>query len=79
MKVEYDPANDLMNIEFLPGEPIAESMEVDGIIIDYTEDGSIVAIEILDAAKRTRIDPSNKVVDLSIVRESAAGSVNLAT
>ena len=70
MKVEYDPTNDLMNIEFLPDQPIAESMEVDGIIIDYAEDGSIVAIEILDAAKRTRMDPSKKL-DLSVIQESA--------
>ncbi len=72
MKVEYDSTNDLMNIEFLPGEPIAESMEVDGIIIDYAEDGSIVAIEILDAAKRTRIDSSSEL-DFSVTKESAAG------
>ncbi len=35
MKIEYDPAHDVLNIEFLTEESIAESVELDGIIIDY--------------------------------------------
>ena len=35
MRLEYDPEHDLLNIEFLEGDEIAESMERDGIIFDY--------------------------------------------
>ena len=47
-----------------------ESAEFDGIIIDYSKDRKIVAIEILDAGKRTIKDPFNHL-DLTIVRERA--------
>jgi uncharacterized protein YuzE len=70
LKIEYDPENDLMNIEFLPGEPIVDSLEIEGVIIDYSEDRRIVAIEILDAGKRTQKNPLSQL-DLSIVRQAA--------
>jgi len=47
MKIEYDSKHDLMNIEFLQDEPIVDSLEVNGVIIDYAKDGKIVSIEIL--------------------------------
>jgi uncharacterized protein YuzE len=71
MKIEYDPKHDLLNIEFIAEEIIAESVELDGVIIDYSKDGRIVAIEILDAGKRTTKNPLN-LIDLSIVKEKAA-------
>lgn len=71
MKIEYDPKHDLLNIEFLTEEPIKESNEIDGIIIDYATDGRIVAIEILDAGKRTTKDPLD-LLDLKIVKERIA-------
>ncbi len=52
MRIEYDPAHDLLNIEFIPNESISESVELDGIVIDYSKDGKIVGIEILDAGKQ---------------------------
>ena len=70
MRIEYDPKHVLMNIEFIPEEAIAESAELDGIIIDYSESGKVVAIEILDVGKRTTKDPLN-FLDLSIVKEKA--------
>lgn len=70
MKIEYDPKHDLLNIEFLSGENIAESIELDGIIVDYTKDRRIVSIEVLDAGKRTVKDPLN-ILDLTIVKEAA--------
>lgn len=70
MKIEYDPKHDFLNIEFLAGEIIAESVELDGIVIDYSKDGKIVAIEILDAGKRTTKNPLD-LIDLSIVKEKA--------
>jgi uncharacterized protein YuzE len=70
MEIEYDPAHDLLNIEFIVDEAIAESVELDGIIIDYSKDRKIVAIEILDAGKRTTKNPLD-MIDLSIVKEKA--------
>jgi uncharacterized protein YuzE len=69
MKIEYDPVHDLLNLEFLPGVEIDESVEIDGIILDYAKDRRVVAIEILDASKRTTQDPLNRI-DVSIVREA---------
>jgi uncharacterized protein YuzE len=71
MKIEYDPAHDLLNIEFLVDEAIAESVELDGVIIDYSKDGKIVAIEIIDAGRRTTKNPLD-LIDLSIVKEKVA-------
>ena len=70
MKIEYDPKHDLLNIEFVSDKDIAESIELDGIIIDYAENREIVAIEILDAGKRTTKDPLD-LIDFSIVKEKA--------
>jgi len=71
MKIEYDPTHDLLNIEFIAQEPIVESVEFEGVIIDYSKDERIVAIEILDAGKRTTKDPLD-LLDLTIVREKVA-------
>jgi uncharacterized protein YuzE len=45
MKIEYDAAHDLLNIEFLANVPIDDSVEMDGVVIDYAKDKRIVAIE----------------------------------
>ena len=50
MKIEYDTAHDLLNLEFLADVPVQDSLEVDGVVIDYAKDKRIVAIELLDAA-----------------------------
>ena len=71
MKIEYDPIHDVLNIEFIPDHPITESVELDGIIIDYAEDRRIDGIEILDAGKRTTKDPLD-LINLSIVKEKVA-------
>ena len=68
MKIEYDPTHDLMNTEFLSEEPIAESVEHDGIVIDYSKDGRMVALEILDAGSRATKSPLD-FLDLKIVKE----------
>lgn len=68
MRIEYDPSHDIMNIEFLSEEKIEESVEFDGVIIDYSKDRKIVSIEILDAGKRTTKNPLD-LIDLSIIKE----------
>ncbi|MBI4524499.1 MAG: DUF2283 domain-containing protein [Deltaproteobacteria bacterium] len=74
MKIEYDAEHDLLNIEFLAKVPIDDSVEMDGIVIDYAKDKRIVAIEVLDASKRTTREPLD-LIDLAIVKSSASGAV----
>jgi uncharacterized protein YuzE len=57
MKIEYDTEHDLLNIEFLDNVPIDDSVEVDDIVIDDKKNKRIVAIEVLDASKRTTRKP----------------------
>ena len=71
MKIEYDPAHDLLNIKFISNEEIVESVELEGLVIDYSKDRKIVSIEVLDAGKRTTKNPLD-VFDLSIVNEKTA-------
>jgi uncharacterized protein YuzE len=52
MKVIFDPETDTLSL-ILRKDKIAESDEVrEGIIIDYSKDGKIVSIEILDASEQ---------------------------
>lgn len=67
MRVEYEPKRDIMNIEFLSGVKIAESVEIDGIIFDYAQDRKIVAIEILDVSKRISRSPLD-MIDFAVVK-----------
>ena len=69
MKIEYDAAHDLLNIEFLAKVPIDDSVEMDGVVIDYAKDKRIVAIEVLDASKRTTRKPLD-LTNLAIVKTS---------
>lgn len=70
MRVEYDPKHDIMNIEFLGDVVIDESVELDGIIIDYTSDRKIASMEILDFKKRTKSDPF-ETINFVLMKDSA--------
>jgi len=74
MKIEYDTAHDLLNIEFLANVPIDDSLEVDGVVIDYAKDKRIVGIEVLDASKRTTRKPLD-LITLTSVRGSGPDAV----
>jgi uncharacterized protein YuzE len=56
MKIEYDAVHDLLNIEFLANVSLDDSLEMDGVVIDYAKDKRIVAIEAFDASKRTTLN-----------------------
>ena len=77
MRIEYDPEHDLLNIVFLPEALVQESLEIDGVVIDYTNDAPrrIASIEVLDASKRTVSDPL-ALLDLAIVRGATTPSRN---
>lgn len=74
MKIEYDTTHDLLNIEFLANVTIDDSLEVDGVVIDYAKDKRIVAIEVLDASKRTTRKPLD-LINLAIVKSSGPNAV----
>lgn len=74
MKIEYDTAHDLLNIEFLADVPIDDSLEVDAIVVDYAKGKRIIAIEVLDASKRTTRKPL-ELIDLAIVKSSGSNPV----
>ncbi len=70
MRIEYDPKHDIMNIEFIGGTEIEESVEFDGVILDYSKDKKIVSMEILDVGKR--IEPNVfEEISLTIVKSEA--------
>jgi len=77
MKIEYDTAHDLLNIEFLANVAIDDSVETDGVVIDYAKDKRIVAIEVLDASKRTTRKPLD-LTDLAIVTSSGKAGRSIA-
>ena len=68
MKIEYVPNHDILNVGFLEGVEIDDSIEVDGIIFDYSKDKRVVSVEILDAKKRIGKNPLDKV-DFSVMKD----------
>ncbi len=74
MKIEYDAAHDLLNIEFLANVAIDDSLEIDGVVIDYAKDKRIVAIEVLDASQRTTRQPLD-LTNLAVVKATGSGAV----
>ena len=62
MKIDYDQIVDAMRINFQDGEyDISEELG-DGIIIDMTKDGKVMAIEILDVSRRIPKESLNSIV-----------------
>jgi len=52
MKVLYDPEVDVLSV-LLSDAPVAESdQDKPGVILDYDDQGDLLAIEILDASRR---------------------------
>lgn len=54
LKIEYEPEVDILNIYLQdPGLPLEYSSEAQpGIILNYSKDGSLSSVEILEASKR---------------------------
>jgi len=61
MKISYDPEVDALDIEFQKGKYDISEELVEGIIVDYTKDGKIISIEILDASKKVPLKDMKKV------------------
>ncbi|MBI2676237.1 MAG: DUF2283 domain-containing protein [Candidatus Aenigmarchaeota archaeon] len=56
MKINYDPKADAMSIKFQEGKYEISKEVAEGIIIDYSEDGRVISIEILDVSKRMPLE-----------------------
>ena len=63
MKISYDPDVDAMTIVFQKGKYEVSKEMLDGIIVDYTPDGKILAIEILDVSTRM---PTKTIGDITL-------------
>jgi uncharacterized protein YuzE len=63
LRIAYDPKADAMNIRFQEGAYDISKEIAEGIIIDYTKDGRVLSIEILDVSKRM---PIESIKDITI-------------
>ncbi len=52
MKITYDPKTDAVYIQFQEGEYSISKEIGDGVILDYTEEGKIMGIEILEVSQK---------------------------
>ncbi|MDR3194283.1 MAG: DUF2283 domain-containing protein [Tannerella sp.] len=50
MKVKYDREQDILSVIFSDGIVFESDEEKKGVILDYSADGRIVAIEVLNAS-----------------------------
>lgn len=58
MKISYDPKVDAMYIRFKSGKYDHTKKVTDEILVDITEDGKVLGLEILDAKKQFgKIEP----------------------
>jgi len=62
MEIVYDQETDSMDIEFQKGKYDVSKEIAEGIVIDYTKDGRVISIEILNASKRMPKDSINGIL-----------------
>jgi uncharacterized protein YuzE len=60
MKIDVDANRDVLTLDLLSEEPVAETREVGGLIVRYAADRRIIGIEIRSA--RERIDAAVRQV-----------------
>ena len=56
MKIKYDKETDILYIRFTSATIAESDQEKPGIILDYSSDGEIVGIEILQASAKMEQD-----------------------
>ncbi len=62
MKITYDKKADAANIVFQKGKYHVSEEIGEGVVVDYTKNGKIISIEILDVSKRM---PKKSLHDVS--------------
>ena len=62
MKVSYDPKHDVLYLKFSDAKIVNTVEVVEGILIDYGENGEIVGIEMIDASVLIKTKPLKEVV-----------------
>ncbi len=71
MKITYDRETDAVYIQFQEGE-YSMSKEVDeGIVLDYTEEGKVMGIKILDVSQKMPLKNIEEIT-LSIPMEKTS-------
>ena len=71
MRVIFDPETDTLSL-ILREDKIAESDEIrEGVIIDYSADGRIVSMEILDASEQI-LEPQGILYELKSKEKAVA-------
>jgi len=62
MKLAYDLTVDALYIRWTEAK-IAESDEVDGVILDYDEHGNVIGVEVLNASQKiTGLTPKRELI-----------------
>lgn len=62
MKVSYDPKHDVLYLKFSDSKVVDTVEVVEGILIDYGENGEIVGIEMINASALIKTKPLKEVV-----------------
>ena len=70
MKIKYDPDADAMYISFQEGEYGISKELADGIVVDYSKDGKILGIEIVNALRHI---PRKEMEEITVSAPLAKG------
>ncbi|MBU7012966.1 MAG: DUF2283 domain-containing protein [Theionarchaea archaeon] len=74
MKITYDPQADAVYIQFQEGEYNTSKEISEGIILDYTEEGRVMGIEILEVSQKMPLKNIEEIT-LSIPVKEALQSI----
>lgn len=56
MQMDYDPATDSLYIHLSERISVDSDEVVEGVVLDYAEDGSLVGIDLQHASKKVEMD-----------------------
>jgi uncharacterized protein YuzE len=62
MKISYDPKHDVLYLKFSEGKVVDTVEVVEGVLIDYGENGEIVGIEMINASALIKTKPLQEIV-----------------
>jgi len=62
MKISYDPKHDVLYLKFSEGKVVDTIEVVEGVLIDYGENGEIVGIEMINASALIKTKPLQEIV-----------------